>query len=745
MKPPRVPVPVLSLLLALTGCATAGPTTTPVGEWAPAPVSLTTRWGRAVRPDDVWSEYPRPQMVRPQWRSLNGLWQLDELEQGEPLRLATDLPLTVLVPFPLESSLSGIGRTMSHVAYRRLFEVPRDWKGQRVLLHFGAVDWRAAVWVDGTLVGVHEGGYDPFSFDVTDALAQGPAHELVVEVNDPTDTGDQPRGKQVLAPQGIWYTPTTGIWQTVWLEGVPATHVARLVPHPDLAGGKLDLAVDVTDPDPGDVVEAVASTAGKEVARASGPVGSVLELAVPSPHAWSPADPFLYDLSVRVLRGGRAVDQLTSYFALRDVTVGPDEHGVPRLLLNGHPLFQVGMLDQGFWPDGLYTPPSDEAMRWDIEQARALGFNLLRKHVKVEPDRWYYHCDRLGMLVWQDMPSGNNATPASHEQYERELEAMIRALEPHPSIVTWVVFNEGWGQFDTARMVERVRALDASRWIDDASGWTDRGVGDVMDVHVYPGPGAPPIEAKRAAVLGEFGGLGLPVKDHTWVADAWGYRTMADSDELTRRYVDLLRQAWRLHRDGGLCAAVYTQVTNVETECNGLFTYDREVLKMDAERVAAANRGEFRELKAVAPTSETAPVTWSYTTTDPGDGWSDKGYDASAWQQGPGGFGTEGTPGAIVRTQWKSGDIWLRRHFEYDGDASGRLALLLHHDEDVEVDLNGQLLLEAKGYTTGYELRTLDDKLRALLQKGDNVLAVHCHQTGGGQYIDVGIYLEPTR
>jgi hypothetical protein len=471
-------------------------------------------------------------------------------------------------------------------------------------------------------------------------------------------------------------------------------------------------------------------------------VGTVLTLEIDAPRAWSPDDPFLYDLTVAVDRVEGSVDEVRSYFGLRDLALGPDENGVTRLLLNGEPVFQMGMLDQGFWPDGLYTAPSDEALRWDIDVARELGFNLLRKHVKVEPDRWYYHCDRLGMLVWQDMPSGDNSTPASQEQFQRELEAMVRALEAHPSIVMWVVFNEGWGQHDTERLVERVRRLDPTRWISNASGWTDEGVGDVMDIHAYPGPAGPPTEPDRAAVLGEFGGLGLALDGHTWVDESWGYRGTADSEDLTRRYVSLLRQVWRLAGEAGLCAAVYTQVSDVETECNGLVTYDREVIKVDRERVARANRGDLPQLLAVAHTSEAEGVAWRFATQAPSEGWAAAAFDDSSWAEGPGGFGTAGTPGAIVRTEWSSGEIWLRRRFSWDGSAPGDLLALVHHDEDVEVYLNGERILAAEGYTTGYETWPLDAQARALLRRGDNVLAVHCRQTGGGQYVDVGLYVE---
>lgn len=713
--------------------------------WKPTPVALTTSLGAEVEPGSTWTEHPRPQMERSAWRSLNGLWQIAELGPVEGVRFGGDLGATVLVPYPLESSLSGVGRSMKRALYRRTFDVPAEWSGQRVLLHFGAVDWRASVWVNGALLGVHAGGYDPFTFDVTEVLRTGRPQELVVDVSDPSDDGDQPRGKQVLEPEGIWYTPSTGIWQSVWLEAVPTVHIARLHLRPELAAARLVLEADVSAARGGDALVAVASASGSEVARAHGPAGTGLVLEIPVPRAWSPSDPFLYDLRVVLERNGQAVDEVASYFGLRDLSVAPDERGFPRLLLNGAPVFQIGMLDQGFWPDGLYTAPSEAALVADIELAKELGFNLLRKHVKVEPDRWYYHCDRLGMLVWQDMPSGDNETPAAREQFERELEALVRALANHPSIVLWVVFNEGWGQHDTERLVERVQRLDPTRWVTNASGWTDAPVGDVVDVHAYPGPACPPAETQRAAVLGEFGGLGLALPGHTWVDESWGYQGVADSDELTRRYEGLLRQVWRLKEEAGLCAAVYTQLSDVETECNGLITYDRKVLKVDAGRVARSNRGEFPELVAIAPTSEIEGMAWRHSSTTPPEGWTARDFDDEGWDEGPGGFGAHGTPGAVVRTEWTGIDLWLRRRFEWDGKPAGELCALLHHDEDVEVYLNGEELLAGDGYTTGYELWQIGERGRSLLRPGENVLAVHCRQSTGGQYIDLGLYFEAAR
>jgi hypothetical protein len=412
----------------------------------------------------------------------------------------------------------------------------------------------------------------------------------------------------------------------------------------------------------------------------------------------------------------------------------------------------VGPLDQGFWPDGLYTAPTDEALKYDIEMTKKLGFNMIRKHVKVEPARWYYWCDKLGILVWQDMPSGDKSVargrgeitrdPESAKQFEAELKAMIDQLHNHPCIVMWVVFNEGWGQYDTVRLTEWTKKYDATRLANCASGWNDMRVGDVHDIHVYPGPGSPPPEPKRAAVLGEFGGLGLGVEGHTWSKEQWGYRSTQSKEDLTRKYERLLDRVWKLRQNPGLSAAVYTQTTDVETEVNGLMTYDRAVIKVDVDRVAAINRGDasrIPKVETVVPTSEASPITWRYTFTKPADEWFKPGFDDSSWKEGAGGFGTTGTPGGVIRSEWKTPDIWLRREFTLPEGPFHDLHLILHHDEDAEIYVNGVLAARVTGYTTAYEEVPISKEARAALKPGKNLFAVHCRQTGGGQYIDVGI------
>ncbi len=567
--------------------------------WRPQRGPLDTRWTSLVSPKSAHAEYPRPQMVRPDWLNLNGLWDYAIVARTSPQPPVWDGQ--ILVPFPVESALSGVMKPVSdqdRLWYRRTFTLPRKWNGQRILLHFGAVDWDARVWVNGRDVGVHQGGYDGFSFDITKALHPSGSQEVVVGVDDPTDTGTQPRGKQVRRPQSIWYTSTTGIWQTTWVEPVPATAIESINLVPDVDAGAL--RIDARTTGSGGEIRATALDGSRVVATASGPSGSPFALAIRQARLWSPDSPHLYDLKLTLVSAGREVDRVSSYFGMRKIGLGKDSHGRTRLFLNNEPLFEFGPLDQGFWPDGLYTAPTDEALRFDIEQTKKLGFNLARKHVKVEPDRWYYWCDKLGLLVWQDMPSGDKSiraadpdlqrSEASASDYRLELTRLIEGRRNHPSIVMWVPFNEGWGQFDTAGIVGLIRKLDPSRLVDSASGWTERGAGDVHDVHSYPGPSSPAQEQDRAAVLGEFGGLGLPTSGHTWQQEKnWGYRSFKTVDELTAAYLALIDKLGPLVSDG-LSAAVYTQTTDVEIEVNGLMTYDRRLVKMDAASIAAANR-----------------------------------------------------------------------------------------------------------------------------------------------------------
>lgn len=580
--------------------------------WQPVKGPLTTPWTGQVSPVNVHREYPRPQMKRERWQNLNGLWTykitpaLKTTPAAAGLWPANGGDGEILVPFPVESDLSGVGKALKpeqKLWYQRRFTIPASWKGQRVLLHFGAVDWNTTVWVNGRQVGSHQGGYNAFTFDITDALTGNGAQEITVSVWDPTDKGFQPAGKQTLNPRGIWYTATSGIWQTVWLEPVPETAIAGLKMAPDIDNKALQLQVSRNTNAPGYRVKAEAYDQGKKVAEAEGNAGEALTLKLEAPKLWSPDNPFLYDLKVSLYKDNREVDAVDSYFGMRKVSMEKDGRGIMRLFLNNSPLFQYGPLDQGFWPDGLYTAPTDEAMKFDIEQTKKWGFNMIRKHVKVEPARWYYYCDKIGLLVWQDMPSGDGhigrndpdiqRVAQSAHSFKEELQEMIAGLYNHPSIVTWVPFNEGWGQFQTKEVAELVRQLDPGRLVNATTGWADRGAGDMHDMHKYPGPGMFPTEANRVSVLGEFGGEALVVKDHLWLQDfskaPQHYKTSTSDKELHQKYAAMM-DSLSVLKEAGLGAAVYTQTTDVEVEVNGLMTYDRKVMKFDEEKLRKMNQ-----------------------------------------------------------------------------------------------------------------------------------------------------------
>jgi hypothetical protein len=563
---------------------------------------LTTPWTTtALQAPIPLPEYPRPQMTRTDWLNLNGKWSYNG---GSAAPDADNAPATapgfpanpeqILVPYPVESYLSGIQRMNDrNLWYRRSFTIPAGWSGKRVKLNFGAVDRKATVYVNRTRVGQHSGGYDAFSFDITPYLRAG-SNELVVGAFDPT-TGDDMLGKQTLNPGGIFYTPSSGIWQTVWLEPVSAPHITRLDLTPDVPNNRLRIIVRGENL-AGTTIEAFATSGGVNVGAASGTVNTEFTVPVPNAHLWSPTDPFLYDLKVRIRSGSTLVDEVGSYFGMRSISVGTVD-GVPRPLLNGKFVFQYGPLDQGFWPDGLYTAPTDDALKSDLQVAKDLGFNMVRKHIKVEPQRWFYWADRLGLMVWQDMPhawdaESNTAVRAKVEAEDREI---VDEHRSSPAVVTWVIFNESWGDFDMVRMANTFKSWDASRLINTHSGINfapgDQGTGDLIDLHDYPGPSAPNWQPGRVAVLGEFGGNGLRVDGHMWnPASTCCYNLYPDSTTLTDVYVDQVSSLRELAVSRGLSAAVYTETTDVEDELNGFLTYDRQVRKMDFARVKAAHQ-----------------------------------------------------------------------------------------------------------------------------------------------------------
>jgi beta-galactosidase/beta-glucuronidase len=533
-------------------------------------------------------------MTRTAWENLNGVWQFAPARAGARPPVGVVLPRRILVPFSMESALSGIGAHYEHSWYRRRFTIPSSWSGRRVLLNFGAVDWRGTVWVNGRRIGIHRGGYDPFSMDITAALRHAGTQEVIVGVDAPVDRGGEPLGKQRLRARGIWYTANSGIWQTVWVEPVPAAHIESIRATPDLQHDTLSVTVRAADA-AGDRIQAVAYQGAQQVGSAQGSPTATLTMSVPNARLWSPEDPYLYGLTVRLVRGGRPVDAVGSYFGMRSISV-VSVGGVARVELNGQPIFMLGMLDQGYWPDGGYTAPTSQALAYDLLTEKALGFNAVRKHMKVEPQQWYYDTDRLGLLVWQDMPARVVAKPTAAAQHEflRELHAIVNANMDHPSIVQWNAFNEGWGEFDPGQVTQDLRTWDPTRLVDTTSGYNlctcgQPNAGDVLDQHSYPGPGVQAPSATQATEDGEFGGLALRVPGHVWPGRTFGYEREADSQILTSRYVGLLTQVERGALQTGLSGAIYTAASDVDHEVDGLISFDRRELKVTPAPVRAIN------------------------------------------------------------------------------------------------------------------------------------------------------------
>ncbi|MDB6063800.1 MAG: glycoside hydrolase family 2 [Pedosphaera sp.] len=709
---------------------------------------LVSDWAQLVDTNNPLPEYPRPQMVRTNWLNLNGIWQFQAGTTNDPVPTNQTLSGTILVPYPMESALSGVAEYHARSWYRRTFTVPAGWGAQHILLHLDAVDWESEVFINGQTLGIHRGGYDSATYDITPYLIGSGSQELIVRDYDPTDNAGEPRGKQTLYPGGIMYTSCSGIWQPVWLEPVPATSIAGLKLVPDIDNNRLNVTVTVAGPTNGVSVNAIARIGTNLVGSVSGPPGAGLFLPIPNPNLWSPTNPFLYDLTVTIFNGPTNLDSVTSYFGMRKISLGTSG-GFVKMLLNNSFVFQFGTLDQGFWPDGIYTAPTDDALKSDIEQQKAFGFNMVRKHIKVERARWYYWADKLGLVVWQDMPSLNSYTgnpqPIDAPQFETELVRLVQNHWNHPSIIMWVIFNEAQGQHDTAALVQEVKTLDPSRLVNQASGNDYFGVGDVIDSHSYPNPSYQ-TSTNQAAVNGEFGGVGLSITNHIW-ASGGGYIPATNGDDLASQFEFFCFQLSDFVQNHGLSAAVYTQITDVETELNGLLTYDRRVRKPDVRRIQAAILSASMPLVLtnVVPTSQITAQTWRYTNNTPATNWFATNYTDTAWSSGPGGFGAGNPPNTagILRTAWTNSDIWLRRTFNPGNLTSQQitnLAFSVFHDEDVEIYINGVLAGSAAGYSVDYGLLPmLAAGQTAIRTNATNVLAVHCHQTGGGQYIDVGI------
>lgn len=577
-------------------------------QWQPAGNKLKTRWASEIDVNNVLPEYPRPIMERAEWQNLNGLWNYAILPVGE--QEPSKFDGEILVPFAVESSLSGVQKLLgknNELWYQREFTVPSKWKSNNVLLHFGAVDWKADVWVNGVKVGQHTGGYTPFSFDITPALKKTGPNQLIVKVWDPTDEGFQPRGKQVNKPEGIWYTPVSGIWQTVWIEPVPEKHIENIKITPNIDTKVLQVETFANIKSPTDKVVVKVKDGARVVATAQSINDLPVEVSMPENiKLWSPDNPFLYSVEVELWSNDKQVDKIDSYAAMRKYSMKRDDKGIVRLQLNNKNLFQFGPLDQGWWPDGLYTAPTDEALLFDVQKTKDLGFNMIRKHVKVEPARWYMHCDQLGMIVWQDMPNGDRSpewqmhnyftgvervpSKESEDNFRKEWKEIIDYLYSYPSIGVWIPFNEAWGQFKTQEISDWTKEYDPSRLVNPASGGNHYTVGDMLDLHHYPNPTMYLYDAQRATVLGEYGGIGWAIKGHLWEPDRnWGYIQFDSEKKVTDEYVKYAEQLKQLIRQG-FSAAVYTQTTDVEVEVNGLITYDRDIIKLDESRVRKVNQ-----------------------------------------------------------------------------------------------------------------------------------------------------------
>lgn len=744
---------IAASLLLLTGIQAANAV-----EWQMKQGPMMTPWSETIDVNNILGEYPRPQMEREEWLNLNGVWDLRKAVEGEAYQADFTYDKKILVPFPIESALSGIMEESDNQCYwyKRTLTIPESMKGKNILLHFDAVDWEATVYVNGKKVGSHTGGYDPFYFDITSALTDGGEQEIAVYIHDNTGAEGQPKGKQALNKWGCWYTPVSGIWQTVWLEPVNPVHITRLSIEPDVDNSCFKLQVNATGDSEATADILLSDPDGNTVASLQGvATGTPCTLPVNAPELWSPERPYLYDLNITLSSGGQQTDAVKSYCGMRKIEV-KNVDGTPRIFLNGTQIFQMGPLDQGWWPDGLYTAPSDEALLFDIKAMKELGFNMIRKHIKVEPSRWYMHCDREGILVWQDLPSPN--LPEGHEafarqNFEEEAVRIIDAFENHPSIVQWVVFNEGWGQFDTERMTQVViDKVSPQSLVCCASGWNDAEIGDIKDSHSYPYPSCP-IDQKRACVNGEYGGITLKVPGHIWPGGDFGYTTVETPEDFTVMFNDLADKI-KDHYYYGLNAAVYTQLSDVEIEKNGIYTYDRRILK------PYSPTGELKDkilecinmpqsdvkIQPVVSTAKEHKYKWKFITEDNAPRyWFAKEFDDSLWPKGTAAFGRSSvwTTQGIISIPWTTEQIYLRRWF-YLGDVTQEMIdcmrFMIYHDDDIFIYINGVWAATKKGSVSNYIPYDISDEARQTLKPNSwNLIAVKCIQTGYDQIVDVGI------
>ena len=583
-------------------------------KWCPAGNKIKTKWGKNLDPNKVWQEYPRPQLERKQWLNLNGIWSysITDVNSQKPDNFDGE----ILVPFSIESSLSGVMKSLNEkqiLWYYKEFEIPDNWKDKNIIIHFNAVDWICELYINDNKIGEHSGGYSEFSFDITKNIKEG-KNKILLKVFDPSDKGYQAVGKQTLNPNVIWYTSISGIWQTVWLEPVNEIYIQKLESNNDYDKKeiKINVKLNLDEKLP---LEASLLFKDDEFIKLKGFSNSEIVFNIPDKHfhPWSPNEPNIYSFNINIFDNNqKIIDSIISYTTLRKVEQKKDKNGIYRIYLNNKPLFNMGTLDQGYWPDGLYTPPSEEAMIYDINKLKELGFNTIRKHIKIEPYRYYYYCDKIGMLVWQDMPSGDrqnnkweflklnagddvNRSEESKNNYYKEWSEIIDNLKFFQCIIVWIPFNEGWGQFDTEKVVEFTKKQDSTRLINAASGGNHRICGNFLDLHSYPHPAQYLKVDNLINILGEFGGLALDIKGHTWKEDNWGYKTCKSKEEVTEKYeeyINLLINSFK-----SFSAAIYTQTTDVEIEINGLITYDRAEIKVIEQRIKAVNEKIINSLE----------------------------------------------------------------------------------------------------------------------------------------------------
>jgi ribosomal protein S17E len=739
--------------------------------WAPVPGQIMTSWANDVTPENVWKEYPRPQMVRTDWLNLNGLWDF-EITDRDTNKIAINYARKILVPFCVESALSGIKETITgkqQMMYRRYFTVPSNWNQKHLILHFEAVDYQTKLWVDGKYVGMHKGGYDHFQFDITGFLSKEQKHEIKIVVWDPTNEGSQPIGKQALpAIRNVTkYTATSGIWQTVWLEPTNEIAIESIKIIPNIDNGTISLQTKVVGVTQGTRIKIQAFDQGKEIASSIAAYDELVSLQLNQPKLWSPTNPFLYDLKLTLIKEGKVVDEVSSYFGMRKISMGRDQEGYMRILLNNEIIYQLGPLDQGYWPDGILTPASDQALRYDIAYLKKIGANMDRMHMKVQPERWYYHCDQLGILVWQDMVSPtkfietkSNLNPSD---FELEHNITVDQLYNHPSIIQWVLFNESWGQYDTERLTAALKAKDPTRLVINASGWHDKKVGDIRDFHdytIHPAIALVTKNDERAMVLGEAGGFDLLIPGHLWTPDLktetklktnWTIDfkkgVVKSSDELIEKYKILLDDLFQLKKYG-LNAVVYTQISDVEDEISGWMTYDRKVSKLPETTFAALHEQFFKPTitgKYILPLSMNTAQQWNYRFTAPSNDWI-KNTTIADFKLGEAPFGIESNNAHKVNTTWNTNSLFLNKEFTLTALPS-KLSLVACNTGITDVYINGAYVMQFNNFLKNdpevkISETLLSDKAMKLLKVGVNQLSLKFNFPSVGKpvyYYDFGI------